>query len=211
MSMRARLAVAIGAFAIVALTPSLSSGALVNIDVTDNAYTPTPATFQVLDVDNENVVWDWGGFMGDTTHKHTVTQKKNLFSSGASKKAGTFELQASAGSYGYFCQVHGASVMKGKVKLVPGASDETPDQFRVFWATTTTTTGNRFAVRYRVDGGPWKTWQKNTRKLAKVFGANDKPVNVDLVDHEYEVSARSAKGKPSKHKQSGWSPPLVEN
>lgn len=95
---------------------------------------PANASFQMLDVDNPNVAWDWGGSAGDTTHKHSVKQKRGLFYSGAPKKTGIFELQASAGTYPYYCEVHRADGMKAKVKLIPSADDVEADQFRMFWA-----------------------------------------------------------------------------
>lgn len=53
------------------------------------------------------------------------------------------------------------------------------------------------------------SWKRRTQKFTATFGgANDKPVAVDTTAHDYEFSARSQRGKPSKGKRSGWSPPV---
>jgi len=186
--------------------PSSAPGALVDIDVLDDEYAPQDAIFGFPA--DPGARWTWGGFPGETTeNEHTVTQNKKLFKSGAPKDTGDFEVNASAGKYPYHCTVHGVSGMKGTLSILTGFAELDADSVRVRWATANSTTGKRFDVRYRVDGGDFLIWQRNTRKLSKVFGRNDKPVEFDPAAHDYDFSARSVKGKPAKHKRSKWSPP----
>jgi plastocyanin len=202
----ATAAIAATAFALIAATAG--HGALLNITVLDDEYDPKVATFNLIDGGDSVVRWGWGPLNSGTSDEHTVTQKKGLFNSGAPKDDGQFDAHVSAGTFGYFCEVHG-NAMKGKIKIVPGASDVETNQFRVFWANPTSKTGNRYTLRYRVNGGDWEPWLTNTRKREKVFGANEKPVPVNVSVDTYEIAARSQKGKPNKHKQSGWSPPVT--
>jgi hypothetical protein len=138
-----------------------------------------------------------------------VVQKRGLFNSGALKDSGTYELQASAGKYSYFCENHRDQGMRAKVSITPAVDDITMDSIRVIWAVESTTTGKRFDVRYRVNGGDWEIWKTGTRKRNLTFGGpEDKPIAVDTTANDYEFSARSQKGKPSLRKRSGWSPPV---
>jgi len=184
-------------------------GALVNITVEDDEFVPGNASFQFLEIDNPNVVWDWGELGSGTNRDHNVVQQRGMFRSGSPKDDGSYELQASAGKYQYFCEVHRDDGMRAKVSIVPAIDDITPDSGRVIWAFESTTTGKRFDVRYRVNGGDWALWKNGTKKFNATFGGpDDKPVAFETSTNTYEFSARSQKGKPSKRKRSGWSPPL---
>jgi plastocyanin len=128
-----------------------------------------------------------------------------LFSSGdaVSSDPDGFSVTASAGSYPYFCQLHFG--MEGDVNVGPvaaaalGASGGT----RVTWADATTTTGNRYDVRYKA-GKKWRPWQNKTSKLSGTFGRSGKPVKLKK---RTRLQARSRFGKS----RSGWSPTLVLN
>jgi hypothetical protein len=74
----------------------------------------------------------------------------------------------------------------------------------VKWSPGTNQTGNRFDVRYRVDGGAWKTWKSQVSIAQATFGVNNMPVHV-APGHTYEVEARSEKST-NLSKPSGWSP-----
>jgi len=196
---------------ILALAPGSSSGALERINVLDFFFDPDDVTFQVTPFGGPNFVWDWGGMASDSTaNEHNVVHKRGLFDSGSpTDTRDDFGLNVSAGKYPYFCEVHRFSEdMKGRIRVPPVITDGTEDSAKVHWAGDTTETGKRFDVRYRVDGGKWQTWRRDTKKFKGNFGRNDKPVAVDFAKHDYEVSARSEKGKPSKKKRSGYSPPV---
>jgi plastocyanin len=208
-----RVAVACAVALAAVLIPGVSSGALVNITIEDDQFVPANASFNFLESPSENVVWDWDQLNGGTDNDHNVVQKRGLFRSGNLKDSGTFELQASAGKYQYYCENHRAQGMKAKVNIIPAVDDITLDSVRVIWAVPESKTGKRFDVRYRVDGaggGNWEIWKSQTRKRNLTFGgAQDKPIDFDLTMHDYEFSARSQKGQPSKRKRSGWSPPVL--
>jgi hypothetical protein len=195
-------------FAVGLVVPSASSAALLNIHVYDDFYSPDnaqDASFQFLDIDNPNIEFDWGDFNGDTTSaNHDVQQVKGMFKSGDPKKTGKYELQASGGTYKYLCTVHQG--MKGSFGIIPDLNLISETQARLTWANKFTETGKAFDVRYRVNAGKWKLWQKHTKKFRGTFGKNSKPVAADFEHHAYDFEARTYKGKKSKKKRSGWSP-----
>jgi plastocyanin len=196
----------LSAFALALIVPSSSSGALLDIRVKDTVYDPDDATFDFLDIDNPNIVWTWGDFNGDqTVAPHDVIQQKGMFKSGKPKRKGQYELEASGGTYKYYCSVH-PDVMKATVGIRPSLEFQGDNALKLIWANKFTQTGKRFDVRYRTDLGKWKVWLKHTKKTRKVFGKSDKPVHVDTTTHGYEFEARTYKGKPSKERRSSWSP-----
>ena len=200
---------ALGALAIAVVVPSSASAAWVDIHVHDDYFDPDNvgiATFTFLDVDNPNAVFTWGNFNGDTTtNNHDVVGNKGMFKSGDAKKTGQYKLQASGGTYKYVCSLH--DDMKGAFGIRPDLNLISTTQARLTWANKFTETGKRFDVRYRIDGGKWKYWQKHTAKTKGTFGKKNKPVAADFENHAYDFVARTYKGKKSKKKRSGWSPP----
>ena len=207
-----KLVLAAGVLAVALVIPGTAPGALVNITVDDDFYDPQNATFDFPATPDAR--WDWDGIgPSNTVREHTVTQDKGLFKSGAPTNTGSFEVSASSGTYPYHCAVHG-SAMTGTLNILVTSSEQDLDSLRLHWATPTTTTGNRFDVRYRIDSGPgeepWKTWLKQTRKKSKVFGNDNRPTSFDLTRGDYEFSARSVKVKRNKRpKRSRFSPPLL--
>jgi plastocyanin len=186
---------------------TVAQSALVNISVEDNEFVPAVATFEFAA--NPDVSWDWN-FPDGTANDHNVVSKRGLFRSGNPKTNGDFDLAASAGKYAYYCENHRSDGMKGKVNILPNANDVAVDAIEVEWAIPENTTGKRFDVRYKIDDGKFKYWKRNTKKMSGLFGGpNAKPVEVNLDEHDYSFQARSRKGPPSKHKISGFSPPLV--
>ena len=94
--------------------------------------------------------------------------------------------------------------MAGTINIRPAIFSKTASSFGVKWSPGTNQTGNAFDVRYRVDGGAWKTWQNHVTTAQAVFGASNSPVHVGP-GHTYEVQARSEK-LSNVSKASGWSP-----
>jgi hypothetical protein len=82
--------------------------------------------------------------------------------------------------------------------------NRTATSFGVRWSPGTNQTGNRFDVRYRIDGGAWTTWKNHIAAAQGVFGLSDNPVHVSP-GHVYEVQARS-ETSTDLQKRSGWSP-----
>jgi len=167
----------------------------------DDVYTPSSAT---LDLGDGSFDWLWGPNGDGAADVHNVLQNDALFASGEPVTSQPpFSVTASAGSYRYFCVVHLG--MTGDVNVRPtlGASDTGKGPIALSWASASTTTGNKFDVRYST-GGKWKPWLKKSKKLAGKFGKRRKPAKVKK-GRTYEFQARSRQGSD----RSDWSPPLV--
>ena len=138
---------------------------------------------------------------------HNVRQEDRLFSSGPPEDPLNFQINASAGSYSYYCTLHRAIGMSGRVKVRPIAVlDSLNGQIEVRWANANTNTGSRFDVRYRVDQRKWKIWKNDTSSFRGFFGRNDNPVNYNPNRHNYRIKVRSERRQVSK--RSNWSPAL---
>jgi plastocyanin len=140
---------------------------------------------------------------------HNVRQDQLLFRSGDPTTGPIdYTISASAGTYHYFCEIHGSSTtgMQGRIKIGPAKSNVTPSSFVVTWASAATDTGDRFDARYRIDRGSWANWKTNTASFKATFGASGDPVTL-MPGHTYQVEVRSKKaGTTSK---SNWSPPVT--
>ena len=152
--------------------------------------------------------WQWGT-TGTTFAAHNVRQDDKLFYSGkpTSSKPKGFDVVPSAGSFHYYCELHGSrhSGMQGTIEVKPAIVNQTAKSFVVQWSPGTDDTGNAFDVRYRVDGGKWTSWKKHTTKAQATFGAKRKPLRV-RAGHAYDVEARS-ESKSDTKERSSWSPP----
>jgi plastocyanin len=146
---------------------------------------------------------------GGSSGRHNIRQDDKLFFSGhATSGPINYTINASAGSFHYYCEIHRFSGMSGVVKVRPRAiPDSVGGEILVRWADSDTNTGSRFDVRYRVDHRKWKLWKKDTRKFQGRFGHNDRPVNFNLNRHTYKIEVRSERKQVSK--RSGWSPALT--
>jgi plastocyanin len=146
---------------------------------------------------------------GGSSNRHNIRQDDKLFFSGhATSGPINYTINASAGSFHYYCEIHRFSGMSGVVKVRPRAvPDSVAGEILVWWADSDTNTGSRFDVRYRVDQRKWKLWKKDTRKFQGTFGHNDRPVNFNLNRHTYKIEVRSERKQVSK--RSGWSPALT--
>jgi plastocyanin len=188
-----------------ALTPAASAVPR-EIDVGDDFFSPrNPPTRNFSD--GASFRWTNGNGTGN---RHNIRQDKRLFSSGALTRGPIdFAIRASAGSFHYYCTLHGSPQggMAGRVKVRP---IEVPDSVRgavdLRWANSNTNTGSRFDVRYRVDRRKWKTWKNDTRSFHALFGRNDRPVNFAPSRHNYKLKVRSE--RRNVNKRSGWSPVL---
>jgi hypothetical protein len=191
------------AAALLAGAPSASAG-FASITVNDNFFNPDRAT---LPHGPECFQWDWG----TPNNPHNVRQDRKLFYSGAptASDSAFFGRCASAGSFHYYCEVHGfaSGGMDGRLRVRPTSPKSTSDdRFRVTWALDNSNTGNRFDVRFRVGNGDWRDWRKDTERLSGLFGRNNTPVDV-RPNRTYFFKARSQKG-PNDNRVSGWSPRL---
>jgi|EndMetStandDraft_8_1072994.scaffolds.fasta_scaffold57799_2 plastocyanin len=187
---------------------SLASAAPRQIDVNDDD-TFAPKNPPARDFSTgPSFRWSNGG--GSIT-PHNIRQNDKLFRSGALTRGPiNFTINASAGSFRYYCELHGTPDglgMAGVVKVRPIAvPDSLVGEIEVQWADSNTNTGSRFDVRYRVDHRRWKTWRNDTRSFHGAFGHKDSPVNYNPSRHNYKIKVRSERRRVTK--RSDWSPVL---
>jgi plastocyanin len=179
--------------------PALAFGrATTTVNVANNFFSPDGVT---KTVGTGGIHWQWSGVF------HNVRQDSRLFRSGPATSAPhSFDVVPSAGSFHYYCEVHGSRTggMDGTLKIRPQIFNKTPTSFGVKWSPGTGDTGGKFDVRYRVNGGTWKAWKNDTTTAQGTFGLNGKPV-VLRSGHTYDIQARSEKSTDTS-KSSGWSP-----
>ena len=136
---------------------------------------------------------------------HSITANGGSFGIGTGDFT-DFDLRASAGTYPYYCELHGSGgegPMAGQVAVRPIAGEVGDDGFEVIWAHGSTETGGSFATRWKKQGqNKWKTWQAFTEAKHKEFGQNDKPTDVKP-GKTYLIQVRSSGPGSSK-----WSPSL---
>jgi len=201
-------AVAIAAVAAVVLSAPAWGGGVEEISVTDAGDDSFQPKLVERAVGDASIVWKWDPANEDD---HNVIQDKRLFRSGDPVPVDEdFTLDPSAGTFGYYCVVHGDddSGMRGKLRIAPSLGAirrQGPiDSFEVRWATDNLDSGDRFDVHYRVGDRRWKSWRRNSGKIEGEFGANDKPLNVKP-NRIYSFRARS-KDSDNPKRRSGWSP-----
>lgn len=176
--------------------------ALDEVTVNDDFFAPDQVTATV----GETVHWSRGTGNDD----HNVRQDDLLFRSGAPTDGPIdYSVDFSAGTYHYYCEVHGSEFggMDGIVKSPVKITDPpTGLKFTVTWAAEGTDTGSVYDVQYRIGSGVWKNWRTDTSLLSGVFGQNGSPVAVQA-DKTYRFRARSQEGNAV----SGWSPIKTKN
>jgi plastocyanin len=188
----------IGATISLLAVPAAFGRATTTVEVSDNFFSPQNVTRTVGAPGAVHWEWDGGG-------SHNVRQDVKLFYSGPATAAPhSFDIRPSAGSFHYYCEVHGALGMEGTIKVRPRIFNKTDHSFIVMWARPAEQTGDTFDARYRVDGGPWKPWVTDQTTDTGWFGDNDRPVHVGP-GHTYDIQARS-KNFAHPSKVSGWSP-----
>src|SRR5438067_1035246 len=112
------LVVMAGATVAAASTPH-AFAATTSVSVVDNQYLPASVTINVGD----SVHWTWSGM-----NSHTVTATDMSFDSGAPQSSGTFDhIFNAAGTFTYFCQVHGTA-MSGSVIVQQAAASTATTQ-----------------------------------------------------------------------------------
>jgi plastocyanin len=185
-----------------ALTLPAAAGAVARqINVNDDFFAPkNPPTRNF----SNGPSFRWESVAG-ATNDHNVRQNDKLFFSGVPRDPLNFRVRASAGSYRYYCTLHRATGMTGRIKVRPLAIQPSQGgRIDIRWANSNTNTGSRFDVRYRVDQRRWKTWKNDTRAFHAFFGRNNNPVDYRPSRHNYKVKVRSERRKVSK--RSDWSP-----
>src|SRR5206468_5157019 len=133
------------------LVPSVAQASTKQVGVKDFAFDPKTVTVGV----GNSVHWSREA---GSTASHSVTANNGFWDSGA-PTSGPIDVTVtfSAGSFRYYCKVHGAPNgaglygMNGFVKVpVTLTGGPSGPRFRVRWATTSSDTGNAYDVQYRV-------------------------------------------------------------
>ena len=185
----------------VALVAPNAGAATKHVDVRDNFFDPKSVSAKVGDT----VHWMNEG----TQNGHSVLAKGALFTSGRDQTVFEFQRTMSAGTFLYRCRIHGTFTASGGLKGMGGTIKVPPSvvaapagpSSTVTWATSGSDTGTSYDVQYRVGGGSWKFWMKDTSSNKGVFGQSGKPVSAEP-GTKYSFRVRSRKGSGA----SGWSP-----
>ena len=194
-----------GTLAAFALAVPASAGeAGAQIEFGDNFFSPKVAG--PVTVEGSIPEARWARAVG-AVEEHNISANSRLFRSGdPSASLNNFGVEASAGTFKYICDNH-ADEMKGSLKVIPSIVEQSATKAKITWATSNSTTGDRFDVQFRQKGKPkWENWFKGTKRKSGVFGRNGKPVKVKP-NKTYQLRVRSRKGT-SKIRQSGFSPPV---
>lgn len=196
-----------------ALTAGSAQGFTPGITIGDDYFSPHGFNAGVSSLGTLNAGWRWG-MSGSTGEAHNVREDHKLFYSGEpTTSSDDFDINASAGTFHYYCELHGypGGGMDGVLRVKPQVNpfgSPGPGKAQVIWAGGTTT-GSRFDVKFRVDHHRWKVWKNDTSTTDGVFGRGDRPVNYVPSRHTYWVRVRSEKRNVSIH--SHFSPATLLN
>ncbi len=179
------------------------------INFDNSSFTPRKANAVVSAGSTEGV---WIADPNPPALSHNIRQDKRLFRTGPPNQMPEKQLHVSAGTYHYYCEVHGsrAGGMDGFLRVRPTISAGLGDTAVITWADEEAETNHRFAVQYRLQGKRWKDWKRRTRRTNGVFGGNNKPINANP-NRTYQVRVRTfVKPKPGRKpkRSSRWSPPI---
>jgi plastocyanin len=167
-----------------------AQGAPREVAVSDDFFDPENVGF---DAGSASVHWAWS-----TTNQHNVRQDDRIFYSGGPATTGDFTVTPSAGSFGYYCELHGSDGgigMAGQIKVKPTAT-VSGNRATLVWANDATDTGTQFDVRQKVGKKKPKVVEEKTRELEGAF---------KLRSGKNQFQVRSRQGKAA----SDWSPKLT--
>jgi plastocyanin len=171
-----------------------AQGTVTEIATSDNEFAPENVAG---DVGVQSIHWAWS-----TVNEHNVLEENELFDSGSPETTGDFTITPSAGTFNYYCVLHGfisstgnPSGMAGRIAVRPTA---TPQGKRtlITWATEATDTGNRYDVRLKTGSKDAELVEENTKAIEAAFRLKR--------GKGYTFQVRSRKGKSA----SDWSPKL---
>jgi plastocyanin len=191
--------------AVPAAAPAGADSRPAEIEFGSNFFTPAHAGPVDVRQFGLESVWVTSGPNAD----HNVREDSRLFRSGAPGKGHEFREEISAGSWHYYCEVHGSILggMDGTIDVRPVVSHRDGHSALVRWADNDSESGDRYEVEWRVKDKRWQTWKESTVEQKLEFGGSGSPVAADP-DRTYEVRARSfAADHPSR--RSGLSPAVA--
>ena len=188
--MKKGLLVAIVALAVPA--QAAAQGTTTEIGVGDDFFNPENVS---SNIGESSYHWRWG--LPTSTNEHNVVHDDELFSSGALSLSGDFTIAPSAGTFGYYCELHGSPGglgMAGEIRVKPTGT-VSGRKASLVWGTPETDTGTRFDVRQKVGKKKPKVVEENTR-------ADEGDLRLKPGKNQFQV--RSRQGKAA----SDWSPKL---
>ena len=171
---------------------ALAQGTTREIETEDSYFDPENVSSQV---GSGSFRWAWGPPMSSIDHN--VRQDDKLFYSGGPSLAGDFTVTPSAGSFHYYCELHGfeGGGMDGELRVKPTGT-VSGNRASLVWATPETNSGNQFDVRQKVG-------KKKPRLVAENTKAFDGSFKLRPGRNQFQV--RSQRGKAT----SDWSPKLT--
>ena len=177
-------------FAIALALPATAAAQLPTREVQtgDDFFTPENVSF---DAGSTLVHWGWA-----TEGLHNVRQDEQLFYSGPVATSGDFSVVPSAGTFGYFCELHGfqGGGMAGEIRAKPTAAVN-GSRAQIAWANPDTNTGTQFDVRQKVGKKKPRIVEEKTKDFEGSF---------KLKDGKNQFQVRSRQG----NRISDWSPKL---
>jgi plastocyanin len=143
-------------------------------------------------VGGQSFRWRW-----NTANQHNVRQDDKLFYSGGLVTTGELTITPSAGTFGYYCELHGfeGGGMAGELRIKPLITASQRNRQTITWANPETDTGTQFDIRRKVGKKKPEVVEKRTRDFEGTFKV--KPGT------KTKFHVRSRVGKAA----SGWSPP----
>jgi plastocyanin len=178
----------VGFLALVLPAHAAAQGTTRGVETGDDFFRPEKVS---MAVGAGSVHWAWS-----TAGEHNVRQDDRVFYSGALSATGDFTVTPSAGTFGYFCELHGfpGGGMAGEIKVKP-TGEANGKRANLVWATADTDTGTRFDVRQKVGKNKPKVVEEKTKALDGRF---------KLKDGKNQFQVRSREG----NRVSDWSPKL---
>lgn len=170
---------------------AVGQGTTREIATDDDFFDPENVT---TSVGVESFHWAWGP--PATNNAHNVRQDEKLFYSGGPATSGEFTLTPSAGTFGYYCELHGAPGvgMDGELRVKPTGSTN-GKRASLVWATADSDSGSQFDVRQKVGTAKPKLVEEKTSEFEGSFR---------LRPGKNRFQVRSRRGKAT----SDWSPKL---
>jgi plastocyanin len=181
----------VGMVALVLPAQAAAQGDTREVVVDDDFFSPERVKF---DAGTASVHWAWGPPVSQ--NEHNVRQDDRVFYSGALSATGDFTVTPSAGTFGYYCQLHGfpGGGMAGEIKVKP-TGEANGKRANLVWATADTDTGTRFDVRQKVGKKEPEVVEEKTKALDGRFKLKDGK-------NQFQVRSRE------RNRVSDWSPKL---
>jgi plastocyanin len=184
---------AIASVLLLLLSTASTAAATTHVPVTSIQFPANTSTAL-----GNTVSWDNTSGVG-----HTVTSKApfSLFNLNLPNGQSAARVFRQAGSYPYFCVIHGATLMHGNVHVpmqaVP-SSGTTATTYSIHVATVVAPSGLVYIIQRKAPGGSFVLWKRITTKTTTF-----------TTSHTGQWSFRARLKRTSNGTTSGWSPVLV--